>query len=272
VVPYSAPLDKLLTLGEPRFGKSWKDYSLLGLTAEHIAELIRMATDPALNKSNSRSMEVWAPMHAWRALGQLRASVALEPLLGMLDSEFVKDDDWVFEDFPRVLALLGAEGIPRLRAYLSDQIHGSLSRVIVAGALAEMSEEYPETREQCVAILGGQLDAAARNSKELNSFLISDLIDLEAVEAAPAMERAFAAGLVDETVCGDWEHVQYDLGLGAEPPEYFHEPSAPLPLAPAVPGFFSGRALRDPKNRAKAKARRKTAAKSRRRNRPKKRR
>jgi hypothetical protein len=272
VVPYSAPLDKLLTLGEPRFGQSWKDYSLLGLTSEHVPELIRMATDPALNKSDSASKEVWAPTHAWRALGQLHALAALEPLLAMLDSELGEDDDWVLDDFPRVFALFGPEAIPRLGAYLAEERHRSLSRQIAAGGLADMSKEYLETREQCLAILAQQLEASTRNSRELNAFLISDLIDLEAVAAAPAIERAFAAGLVDETICGDWEHVQYELGLSDEPPEHFDEPFAPVPLAPAVPGFFSVRAPRDAKDRAKAKARRKAAANSRRRNRPKKRR
>ena len=36
---------------------------------------------------------------------------------------------------------------------------------------------------------------------------------LRAVEAAPVMERAFSAGLVDEAVHGDWEDAQIELGL-----------------------------------------------------------
>ena len=38
-------------------------------------------------------------------------------------------------------------------------------------------------------------------------------MELEAVEAAPLMERAFVANLVDESLRGDWEEVQMDLGL-----------------------------------------------------------
>jgi HEAT repeat protein len=30
--------------------------------------------------ADQNSMEVWAPVHAWRALGQLRAEEAIKPL------------------------------------------------------------------------------------------------------------------------------------------------------------------------------------------------
>lgn len=68
-------MDQLLTLGTP--GETWDpgaDYPALGITHEQVPELIRMATDTALNDMESGSVEVWAPLHAWRALGQLRRS------------------------------------------------------------------------------------------------------------------------------------------------------------------------------------------------------
>ncbi len=42
---YSPPVNKLLTYGECRRSKNWPNYRKLGLTEEHIPELIRMATD-----------------------------------------------------------------------------------------------------------------------------------------------------------------------------------------------------------------------------------
>lgn len=47
----------------------------------------------------------------------------------------------------------------------------------------------------------------------LNGFIISDLVDLQAVQAAPIIKRAFAAECVDLSVMGDWEDVQIKLGL-----------------------------------------------------------
>lgn len=65
---YPSPVDKLLTLGDCRNFRDWLNYLELGLSAEHINDLIRMATDADLNWADSDSLEVWAPIHAWRAL------------------------------------------------------------------------------------------------------------------------------------------------------------------------------------------------------------
>jgi hypothetical protein len=46
-----------------------------------------------------------------------------------------------------------------------------------------------------------------------NGVLIASLMDLEAQESAPLMERAFAAKRVDSSIAGDWIDVQYGLGL-----------------------------------------------------------
>src|SRR5579864_7878643 len=44
-------------------------------------------------------------VHAWRALGQLRAVEAVEPLLELFDR--LEDDDWVHEELPAVFGLIG---------------------------------------------------------------------------------------------------------------------------------------------------------------------
>src|SRR5438093_123369 len=75
---YKDPVARLLTLGDARPVKTWPNYLELGLSREHVPELIRMATDDELNWADSESLEVWAPIHAWRALGQLRAEEAAE--------------------------------------------------------------------------------------------------------------------------------------------------------------------------------------------------
>ena len=83
---YQQPVDKLLTCGMNGWitPDKWPDYRKLGIGPEHIPDLIRMATDEELNEANEQNTEVWAPMHAWRALGQLRAVEAIEPLLGAI--------------------------------------------------------------------------------------------------------------------------------------------------------------------------------------------
>jgi len=67
---YLPPLDRLLTYGDCRELPDDPNYvDELGLTADHIPELIRMATDEELLEwEESGGMEAWAPVHAWRSL------------------------------------------------------------------------------------------------------------------------------------------------------------------------------------------------------------
>jgi hypothetical protein len=210
---YRPPVDKLLTLGKTQRHGTGVDYAKLGIRREHVPELIRMATDKALNSGPSDSELVWAPVHAWWALAELRADEAVVPLLSLLPRIHASNDDWVGEDVPRVLGAIGPAAIEPVTTYLADTGHDDWARVATAITLGRIGQAHPETRAVCVARLTAQLERFAAQSKHLNAFLISPLLDLRAVEAAPVMERAFASGPMDEMVQGDWEDVQIELGL-----------------------------------------------------------
>ncbi|MBD2121552.1 hypothetical protein H6F68_11635 [Trichocoleus sp. FACHB-262] len=79
--------------------------------------------------------------------------------------------------------------------------------------MVKIAEQHPETREQSIAAIAHQLEQFTKNNPVLNGMLVAALLDLKAVEAAPVMERAFAANRVDETIAGDWEEVQLDLWM-----------------------------------------------------------
>lgn len=108
---YFPPVDQLLTYREPGIEKAedWPDYLQLGLGSEHIPELIRMATDQSLievEAEGEESNRSWGgPIHAWRALGQLHAKAAIEPLLSLFRTQ--KDNDWVMEELPDVFGMIG---------------------------------------------------------------------------------------------------------------------------------------------------------------------
>jgi preprotein translocase subunit SecA len=48
---------------------------------------------------------------------------------------------------------------------------------------------------------------------DLNGCIVSTLLDLEAVEAAALMKRAFAADRVSVEIAGDWAEIRFELGL-----------------------------------------------------------
>lgn len=218
---YGPPVDRLVTLGDPREQPAPFDYPALGLGPEQVPELIRLAADSVLNWSDSESREVWAPLHAWRALGQLQAAEAIEPLIGLFDE--LEDPDWFNEDMPEVFGQIGPVAIPALAAFLAEPAHELFARITASTSIEAIGKRHPEARAEAIAVLTRQLDHRQRNDPTLNGFLVSALIGLAATEAAPAIERAFAADSVDETIAGDWEDVQVSLRIKEPDPRKPHQ-------------------------------------------------
>ena len=277
--PYPPPVNKLLTYGDARESFNWPDYRQLGLGPEHVPDLIRMATDDDLLRADSESVEVWAPIHAWRALGQLRAEAAVEPLLTLFDT--LDAGEWILEEMPEVYARIGPAAIPALTAYLADTSHLLFSRVAASGCLQHVGAAHPEARAECVAAITRQLERFAENDPALNGDLVASLLELKAVESASVMERAFAATRVDLSVTGDWEDAQVEFGLkpmrDTPRPNYLLELMPQLaamsrPAVSVVDGPETARLQRlDRQAVKKAKAKRKQADKARKKNRKKRR-
>src|SRR5438128_432020 len=210
---YQPPVERLLTFGESDRIRpdDWPDYRELGIGPEQIAELIQMATDEALHEADAESPKGWAPLHAWRALGQLRVVEAVEPLLELFDR--LEDDDWVHEELPVVFGLIGLAALPALAAYLADLSHTDSSRISAISSIKKIARRWPDAKDECIAILEERLEEFEENEPDVNGFLVLALVELGAKEAAPVIERAFAEGYVDPSVRGDWDDVQVELGL-----------------------------------------------------------
>jgi hypothetical protein len=229
---YEPPVNSLLTYGVANDASAdrWPNYLALGLGPEHIPDLIRMTTDKELNEADSESLEVWAPLHAWRTLGQLRAEEAVKPLLSLF--EILEESDWADSEIPEVFALIGPTILPALTDFIADASSYQDSRICAIAGVEKIAERWPEARPACVAILMKQLALFAENDPEINSSLVLDLVELKATEAAPLIEEAFKAKSVD-LFAMDWEDVQEELGL-LSPEEMEQRRNRPL-----LPNFFS---------------------------------
>ncbi|HEX8274312.1 MAG TPA: hypothetical protein VF615_16870 [Longimicrobiaceae bacterium] len=208
---YPPPVAGLLELGEEAVTNEWLDYPALGLGPEHVPELIRMATDPALHDADEESPALWAPTHAWRALGQLRAAEAVEPLLELAVS--LGDELFTDPELAVVFGVIGAAAIPPLARILADDSESHARHVLAANGLDEIAARDPSSRGEVVPLLMARLEKWDRNSEIVNAYLVDALTEMRVMEAAPLMEQAFAAGRVDVLMRGDWEDVQADLGL-----------------------------------------------------------
>jgi hypothetical protein len=207
---YPAPLDRIHALGlDETEQPATVDYRALGVGPEDVPALISIVTD---RRYDTAMLPIaWAPLHAWRALGVLRAPEAAEPLTTLLDR--AGDDDWILDDVPRALGLIGTPAIPLLARYLADRDRHHWGRVAAGVGLREIGQTHPDARDQCVAVLTDQLRLFATQDTELNAFLVAELLELRAVESAPVIEEAYAADRVELVITGDWEDAQVELGI-----------------------------------------------------------
>jgi len=204
---YTAPVAQLLTLGEAESTMhAWPDYRALGLTAVEVPELIRMVTDLELLWALSDSDIVWAPIHAWRALGELHADAAVVPLLTTLIEW--EDTDWPGEELPGVFALIGPAAIPALRDFLADRAQHLWPRITASTALTHIAALHPQVRDRIIDLLARQLSQYHADEPEVNAFIIGALIDLRAYRALSLIKLAIEADKVDTSVYGDWEHIK----------------------------------------------------------------
>jgi hypothetical protein len=200
-------------LGDIREEKEWRDYRALGLSEQDVPELSRMILDEDLAWADSESAEVWAGLHAWRALAQLKAESAIPALIELLGQVDDYLDDWISSDLPLVFAEIGPAALEPLRTFLADSSQVRWSRITAGESLVKLGQRYPELRAEVVAALRQQLAEFAQQDQSFNGLLVGELLDLQAVEAAPVMAQAFAADRVDLLIQGDWEDVQIRLGL-----------------------------------------------------------
>lgn len=260
----------------PFDSEGWPDYPQMGIGPEHVPALLAMARDNSLIYAAEDSTESWAPLHAWRAIGQLRATEAIEPLRDLLDE--YEDWDIFNEEISEVFGLIGPAALPALSAFLLDPSHEMYARVTAGNAIAVIGRMHPETREGCITVLTECLAAYAENDPGFNAMMTSMLLDLEAVEALPLIKAVYDADAAELSHLGDWEDVEIAFGVRTERdtprPRYapFGIDNPFLPPDPLLQQAVAEeeRAIRRHKTEKKEKNKQKMADKSRKQNRKKK--
>ncbi|HEX6606417.1 MAG TPA: hypothetical protein VF276_05810, partial [Chloroflexia bacterium] len=135
-------------------------------------------------------------------------------------------DDSILEELPDVYGMIGPAAIPALSALLADDSQGIYGRMSALTALGKIAEQYPDARDAALAPIVRQLEAYATNDEDLNGFLISELMRLQAAETLPLIEQVFKAGKVGPMMA-TWDDVQIEFGLKT-PEEVGRDPDQPL--------------------------------------------
>ncbi|MFW6146387.1 MAG: hypothetical protein ACOC7R_03540, partial [Planctomycetota bacterium] len=215
---------RLERVGDPHDQFDWVtggfDYvGALGVTADDVPHLLAIAREwagpYAADEPEPQEDDVaWAaPIHAWRALAQLRAPETVGSLLGRMKALDEADDDWYLEEFPHVFAWIGPPAFDPVAAYLADDGHGLYPRTATAHGLTELAQRHGELRWRTIEAITEALSEDASADVELNGFLVAYLLDLHAVEAADVIERVFAADRVETWITGYWDDVRKALGV-----------------------------------------------------------
>ena len=210
--PYPPPVDALRHLGDPRNAGVKEDYHALGLAQEHLPDLLRMARDRGLYTADGDTDEVWAPLQAVHALGDLDISAVVSELIPLFDL----DDDGFSTELPELLGKVGAPALEPIRAYLADRTRWGYGHWHACDALKQLAVQYPELRDQVVAMISDMLRDAEDYSESACTGAMDALVELEAVEALPVIRHAFEVGRIDEMSRGPWDHVLDELGVEPE--------------------------------------------------------
>lgn len=155
---------------------------------------------------------MWAPLHAWRALGQLKAVVAVEPLLAQLAVAETNDDDWGMEEIPQVIGLIGPAAIGSTACFLADPTKSLYARSAAGSALVAIAKRAREHNDECVDPMVQQIARDSGKESTLNGLLIGTLLDLDASSSAGFIEQAYAENRVDTTVTR-WNDVAEALNV-----------------------------------------------------------
>jgi hypothetical protein len=218
-VKYSTKVDKLLNYAVFDFSKDWSDYSALGFTEEDVPALLQLAQDKEALQDEDDLVSS-APYHAWRVLGLLKAESAFLPLLAAIG-----DDDWSSAEIPTILGLIGEKAIEPIKQHLSDPATDKDTKGILVSAFGKIIANNPDYREQGVAFLTEYLAAITDENSYLASFVVSELMDLNAKESIETIRGAFQRGCVDISIEGDIEDVEIEMGFrqhrDTPKPDYF---------------------------------------------------
>lgn len=213
---YTPPVSKLLTYGQPTTTQEWPNYRELGLRKEHIPDLIRMATDEGLYEFQEVTDAIWAPTHAWRTLGQLHATEAIQPLLDEVFWRVEDGDEWVAEEMPVVFSLFGPKAIPYLSDFLdADKLNGSEPRAVAVDCLLAIGQYWDYAIYLAAQVLIKQLKDHARHHENTNSILIMGLMSIIDVlpyqETIPVMSEVIQSGRVPKNFAKEWDRSMRQL-------------------------------------------------------------
>lgn len=201
-------IDELFAAGERPSRKLMEE--IIARPEETAPFLIDIVRDESLQFFEAKG-EGWAPIHAMRLLGEMRAEQGIEALLGLLGQE----SDYLYEETPIALAMIGPPAVGPLMDFARNRTNELYARINACHALTYLVARYPEQRETAVSFLRGELGGDGEDDPDYYAFIVSYLCDLVVEEARPDIEQAFERDIVSTEVI-TLEDVAEDFASGED--------------------------------------------------------
>jgi hypothetical protein len=180
---YSKEVAKIFHLGLTKLGEEWIDYqSILGLNTTHVDELIKIIENADLESVTDQTAEGCAPMHAWRALGQLNAIKSIETLFkGLIHN----NQAFTFSiELPLVIGMMDESAIVPITRYLKKDTNERFDyQVCALEGLLIMAEKNENNTQRIGKIFVETLENFFLSSHRFNGYLIKALIKLNYTSA-----------------------------------------------------------------------------------------
>ncbi|WP_130733224.1 hypothetical protein [Flavobacterium sp. J27] len=172
---------KLEEIGETSFDRRWPNYvKRLNLKKKDSKILIEIISSSNLSLITDGALkEQFAPMHAWRALGQLQAKDTIKTLLAALIDLKNEEAFWFRIELPKVMKLIGNESIKPLTVFLKNNKNRWDDKLIVVKGLIEIAIQYPESKNSIETIINALLKKYKSNDFSFNACLLNEFFKLK---------------------------------------------------------------------------------------------
>lgn len=163
--------------------------------------------------------------HVLFFLGELKEASSLDVVLETLRQNRAYMDyhfaDSSNEVYVPTLYLLGQNRLQTLLEYIREPGLYTFARYMIFPAVALIALKQPERRNEVIEwfrqVLVFYKEKIAENiycDGTLVGMMMSDLMDINALELLPEIKALYNTGLVDESCCGDYQEVENELYMG----------------------------------------------------------
>jgi len=225
---YPEALQPLFEWGNPF--EANKDYAELASSfAQEKDTLIELANQETVDFSQPQKDEDWASTHALGLLIQLAPPEPAESFLRFLHHGV---NDWIETHITEYFARVGKPALSLLQGLLENRDEPSFKRSHSNACLTRIAQEHEELKEEVIQYFKEFLGRSTADEDAVeetqNTFVISSLSELKAVDALPDIKRAFEE---DRVQTDTFTLAEIETRLGLEPSQKPKESSTPLQLS-----------------------------------------